>query len=132
MSGNVEKVRRATDAYSRRDLDGWLAEWAPNAVLDWSNSRGFDAGVYRGHEEIRAFAQRLFAAFEEVRIELVDPVEVEGGVVVAENLAYLRGRDGIEVEARSAWLITIEGDKTTALTLYQTKQEALEAAGLRE
>jgi ketosteroid isomerase-like protein len=132
MSGNVEKVRRATDAYSRRDLDGWLAEWAPNAVLDWSNSRGFDAGVYRGHEEIRAFAQRLFAAFEEVRIELVDPVEVEGGVVVAENLAYLRGRDGIEVEARSAWLITIEGDKTTALTLYQTKQKALEAAGLRE
>jgi len=132
MSGNVEKVRRATDAYSRRDLDGWLAEWAPNAVLDWSNSRGFDAGVYRGHQEIRAFAQRLLAAFEEVRIELVDPVEVEGGVVVAENLAYLRGRDGIEVEARSAWLITIEGDKTTALTLYQTKQEALEAAGLRE
>ena len=129
MSGeNVEIVRRSTDAYSRRDLDAWLAEWAPDAVLDWSNSRGLEAGVYRGHEEIRAVVERFLAAFEELRIDLIDPVEVEDGVVVAENLAYLRGRDGIEVQARSAFLITIEGGQTTSLTLYQTKREALEAA----
>ena len=133
MSGeNVEIVRRSTDAYSRRDLDAWLAEWAPDAVLDWSNSRGLEAGVYRGHEEIRAVVERFLAAFEELRIDLIDPVEVEDGVVVAENLAYLRGRDGIEVQARSAFLITIEGGQTTSLTLYQTKREALEAARLRE
>jgi hypothetical protein len=47
---NVEIVRRSTDAYNRRDLDGILENWAPDAVLDWSNSRGFDAGVYRGHD----------------------------------------------------------------------------------
>jgi ketosteroid isomerase-like protein len=129
---NVDLVRRATEAYARRDFDGWLEEWAPDAVVDWSNSRGFDAGVYRGHEEIRAAAKRFVSAFDEVRIELVDPVEVEEGVVVAENLAYLRGRNGIEVQARSAWVITIEDGQTTSLTLYQTKREALEAAGLRE
>jgi ketosteroid isomerase-like protein len=133
MSGeNVEIVRRNTDAYSRRDLDGWLAGWAPDAVLDWSNSRGLEAGVYRGHEEIRAVVERFLAAFEELRIELIDPVEVEDGVVVAENLAYLRGRDGIEVQARSAFLITIEDGQTTSLTLYQTKREAFEAARLWE
>jgi hypothetical protein len=43
-----------------------------------------------------------------------------------------RGRDGIEVRARSAWLITIYDGEQTSLTLYQTKQEALEAAGLAE
>jgi hypothetical protein len=74
----------------------------------------------------------LRAAFEGVRIELIDPVEVEDGVVVAENLSYLRGRDGIEVQARSTFLITIEEGQPTSFTLYQTKQEALEAAGLRE
>jgi ketosteroid isomerase-like protein len=120
-------VRRATDAYNRGDLDGILENWASDAVLDWSNSRGIEARVYRGHGEIRAFMQRFLAAFDEVRIELDDPLEVEDGRVVT----YLRGRDGIEVQARSAWLITIQDGEQTSLTLYQTKEDALKAAGLQ-
>jgi ketosteroid isomerase-like protein len=130
---NVEIVRRATDAYNRHDLDGILENWASDAVLDWSNSRGFDAGIYRGQGEIRRFMQRFLATWEEVRIEIVyGPVEVEDGLLIAENVTALRGRDGIEVQARSTWLITIRDGEQTSLTLYQTKQEALEAAGLRE
>jgi ketosteroid isomerase-like protein len=129
---NVEIVRRSTEAYNRRDLDGIVENWAPDAVLDWSNSRGFEAGVYRGHGEIRAFAQRFLAAFDEVRLEIDDPVEVEDDLLVVENAAYLRGRDGVEVQARSAWLIRFRDGEQTSLTLYQTKQDALEAAGLRE
>jgi ketosteroid isomerase-like protein len=127
---NVEIVRRGTDAYNRGDLDGILENWASDAVLDWSNSRGFDAGVFRGRDEIRAHWQRLLAAFDEVRIELVDVIEVEDGLLIVENVGYLRGRDSIEVQTRSAWLITIRDGKTTSFTLYQTKQDALEAAGL--
>ena len=129
---NVEIVRRNTDAFSRRDFDGFMEDWAPDAVVDWSNSRGPEAGVYRGHGEVRRFAQRFSEAFEENRIELVDPVEVKDGLVLVENVAYMQGRDGIEVQARSAWLITFRDGQQTSLTLYQTKQEALEAAGLRE
>jgi ketosteroid isomerase-like protein len=129
MSGkNVELVRRATDAYNRRDVDGVLEDWAPDAVLDWSNSRGFEAGVYRGHRQIRAFVEEFLGAFDEVRIELAEPEEIEDGVVVVENVSYLRGRDGIEVQTRSAWLITIRDGEQTSLTLYQTKQDALKAA----
>ena len=50
----MEIVRRATEAYNRRDVDGFLEYWSNDAVLDWSNSRGFDARVFRGHDEIRA------------------------------------------------------------------------------
>jgi ketosteroid isomerase-like protein len=130
---NVELVRRNIDAFSRHDLDGMLETWAPDAVLDWSNSHGFDAGVFRGHGEIRAFLERFREGFDEIQIELLDdPLEVEEGLVVVENVSYSRGRDGIEVQARSSWLITLRDGKTTSLTLYQTKQEALEAAGLSE
>ena len=45
---DVELIRRATDAYNRRDTDGMLEDWAPDAVVDWSNARTFEAGVYRG------------------------------------------------------------------------------------
>src|SRR5213596_320923 len=105
---NVEIVRRSTDAYNRRDLDRMLENWAQDAVLDWSNARAFDAGVYREHGEIRAFTEEFLATWDEVRFEIVDgPVELEDGLLITENVAYLRGRDGIEVQARSAWLITI-------------------------
>jgi ketosteroid isomerase-like protein len=129
---DVELVRRGFAAYNRRDLDGTLENWAPDAVLHWSNSRGFDAGVFRGYREVRAFWQRMLDAFDEVRIEIDDPVEVEAGLVLVENVKYLRGRDGIEVPARSAFLIGIRDGETTSLTLYQTKEEALEAAMVSE
>ncbi len=45
---NVEVVRRSTEAYNRGDFDGMLEYWAPGAVLDWSNSYGLDARVFRG------------------------------------------------------------------------------------
>jgi ketosteroid isomerase-like protein len=97
------------------------------------NSRGVDAGVYRGHDEIRAFARRFLAAWEEVRLDLLgDPVEIGDGLLIVENVAHLRGRGGVEAEARSAWVVTIRDGEQTSLTLYQTKQEALEAAGLPE
>jgi hypothetical protein len=52
--------------------------------------------------------------------------------VIVENVAYLRGRDGIEVEARSAWLVTFQDGDQISLKLYQTMRDALEAAGLSE
>jgi ketosteroid isomerase-like protein len=129
---NLEIVRRSADAYNRSDLDGIVKDWAPDAVLDWSNSRGVEAGVYRGHREIRAFAQRFLTNWDEVRLEIAEPVQVEDDLVIAENVTYLRGRDGIEVQARSAWLIRFRDGKQTSLTLYQTKQDALAAAGLSD
>ena len=130
---NVEIVRRSTDAYNRRDVDGMLENWAPDAMLDWSNARSFDAGIYRGHDEIRALIERFHAAWDEVRVELVyGPPELEDDLLIAKNVTYMRGRDGIEVQARSAWLITIRDGEQTSLTLYQTRHEALEAAGLSE
>jgi ketosteroid isomerase-like protein len=129
---NVELVRRTVDAFNRGDLDGTLENWAPDAIWDWSNSHGFDAGVFRGHEEIRTFVQRFLETFDEVQFELSDPVEVEEGLLIVENVAHVRGRDGIEAQARSAWVITIRDGEQVSLILYQTKQKALEAAGLTE
>jgi len=125
---NVEIVRRATEAYSRGDLDEALASWSADAVLDWSNSRGLEAAVVRGRDEIRAYMEQFLEAFEEVRIELEDVFEADEGVVIVENLAYFRGRDGSEVTARSAWVITLQNGCQTSLTLYQSKADALKAA----
>ena len=125
---NVEIVRRATDALDRGDVEAMLEEWAEDAVVDWSRSHGLDARVFRGKEEIRRFMIRFREAFSGLDTELIDAVEVADGVMVVENLAQVRGREGIEAQARSAWVITIEDGVQTSLTLYQSKREALRAA----
>ena len=42
-----------------------------------------------------------------------------------------RGRDGIEVQARGIWVWTIRDGSIVRACLFQDRQEALEAAGLR-
>ncbi len=129
---NVEIVCRSIQAYNDRDVEGMLEYFASDVVVDWSNSRGINAHVFRGHDELRAVMEDFYDAFDVLWIEHERPVEIEEGVVLADNVAHFRGRDGVRVQARSAWLITVQDGKQTSLTLYQTKREALEAAGLRE
>ena len=129
--GNVEIVCRSIQAYNDRDIEAMLEYFASDVVVDWSNSRGINARVFRGHDELRAMVEDFYDAFDVLWIEHERPVEIDEGVVLAENVAYLRGRDGVRVQARSAWLITVQEGKQTSLTLYQTRRDALEAAGFR-
>jgi ketosteroid isomerase-like protein len=55
-----------------------------------------------------------------------------GSEVVVPNTAHMRGRQGIEVTARSTQVFTVENGRITRLRLFQERAEALEAAGLRE
>jgi ketosteroid isomerase-like protein len=48
------------------------------------------------------------------------------------NTAHMRGRDGIEVSARTALLFRIENGQITSLRLFDEEDEALEAVGLSE
>ena len=55
-----------------------------------------------------------------------------GSEVVASNTAHVRGRQRIEVIARSTFVFTVENGRITRLRLFQERAEALEAAGRRE
>jgi len=73
--------------------------------------------------------RRYFEAFTEIVIQpdcLIDA----GDSVVVPNLAHEKGRDGIEVTARSTLVFTVEDQKITRICLYQEKDGALRAVGL--
>ncbi len=127
----VEIVRRHTEAWNRQDLRTWLALFSAGAEIDWSRSRGPLKGVYRGHGELEVFWDAFWSTFEDVRVEIHSFTEV-GSEVVVPNTAHVRGRDGIEVVARSTFVFTVENGQITRLRLFQERAEALEAAGLRE
>jgi len=130
-SNRVETVRRHTEAWNRRDLTAWLALFSASAEVDWSRSRGPLKGVYRGRDELEVFWEALWSTFEDVQVEVHALREV-GSKVVVPNTDHVRGRQGIEVVARSTFVFTLENERITRLRMFQERAEALEAAGLSE
>jgi|SRR3954447_7343756 ketosteroid isomerase-like protein len=129
---NVEVVRKAIEARNR-DLDEWTAFFDPGV-------RSSDALIAvgmrtetQGIDELRRHAEKWGEAFDEFREEIVDLVdlgelvlaeirfhghgEASGARVTASQVDFYRVRDGLITEYRSG---------------YRSRQEALEAAGLRE
>jgi ketosteroid isomerase-like protein len=128
---NVEIVRRGYETFSRTgELDP--NDWDPDAVLDNSNAIFADPGVYRGFDRIKEF---LFAQREMWKSQRYEPAEfIPVGVdqVVVPQKIVSVGRDGVEVVAHTVNLFTLHAGKVTEMRNFQTKAEALEAAGLSE
>jgi ketosteroid isomerase-like protein len=128
---NVELVRRAFDAYNRRDRDTLQALHHPDIELDWSASVGPESRIYRGREQAGDFYDDFLDMFE--RVHLVPERFIEAGdAVVVPNSAELRGRDGIQMVARSTWVYEVRGGRIARVRFYQKTADALEAVGVRE
>ena len=129
---NVEVVRSIIDAINARDLDRAFEPAHEDLEADWSNSIGPHGGsVYRGSERARELFESFLEAWEEFRWEPQEIIEVDEARVVVVNRVRMRGRgSGVQVDATGAQLWTITGGKVRSITIYQSKADALEAAGL--
>jgi ketosteroid isomerase-like protein len=125
---NAELVSDAIDAYNRGDLDGALQDAAPDLELDWSRAIGPYRGMYR-LGQIRALFDTFGEAFASVRFEPQEFIEAGEHVIVVWTL-HTVGRGGIETSAKGVWLWTVRDGSLVRNCLYQSKAEALAAAGL--
>ena len=127
---NAELVRRATDAFNRRDLEASLeladadVELIPRAVA----MEGGDH--YHGHEGIRRWWTDLLGIFPDFKIELL---EVRGLGDVTFTAARLRGHGaGSDTPAQEdIWQVARwQKGKCVWWRTFSNRSEALEAAGL--
>lgn len=123
------EVRACIEAWNRGDWEGVLDSAAADFEYDLTRAVGPWRGTY-GRDQTRALAAELADSWESnsYEVEFVDA----GDLVVTPFTNYVRGRDGIEVQARAAWVWTIRDGAITHLCFYQEPEEALEAAGLSE
>jgi ketosteroid isomerase-like protein len=128
---NVEVVRRGIAAYNRRDLDALRTLNHPEIEVDYSASRGVEAGIYRGQDEVLRLYQQFFELFERIRLE-PDRFIDAGDAVVVPNSAQMRGKHGVDTVARSTLVFEVRGGRVTRICLYQETDEALEALGLQD
>ena len=126
---NVAVVRRAIEAFNRGDFDVALRDIAPDATVDFSRSRGLDAGVYVGHDAIQRLWTEITEPFE-LHAMAPDEFISHGEHVVVPITSRMTGRGGIELDAKTAVVITMRDGRMVRWTMYQDRAEALKAVGL--
>jgi ketosteroid isomerase-like protein len=92
---SIELARRAYEAFNRGDLEGMVADFAPNFEFLTTRTIPGTRGVYRGAEGWTELVRWLRNEFESPRIEIRELIEA-GDQVLASVTS--RGR-----ESRAAW-----------------------------
>ena len=102
-------------------------------MVDLSHSLGPAKGIYRGKDEALKLFTYLFEDFDDLQWDPEEIIDVDESTVVV--VSHLRGRgrgSGVNVDSVTAQVWTFSGGKGRRITLYQSKADALEAAGQRE
>ena len=133
---NVEIVKRGYDALNEAYKTGdymaaITATCHPDIVLRTSGMFP-ETGEYRGHEGIREFAVNQADAFEEMWLRPEEYIDAGDRVVVAMRFGGKARHTGIPVKFFVVHVSTIRDGKLARLDMYQSKEQSLEAAGLRE
>jgi ketosteroid isomerase-like protein len=69
--------------------------------------------------------------FDRVVVTPEELIEHDDDVMVVDR-TRMWGRDGIEVEARNAHVVTLRDGRIARWVMYRSRQEALKAVGLEE
>ena len=128
---NVEAVRRYYENFNRGDHDAANAFLAPEFVADYSR-RSIEPGIARGRAEAIAVAEKIREAWADLVVEPEELIEA-GDHVLAVVANRARGaRSGAPAISRTAQLWTLRGGEAIRFEYFGTKEDALEALGLRE
>jgi ketosteroid isomerase-like protein len=130
---NVEVVRAAVDAFGREGIDGLSDYWTDD--IDHRAAEGAldDPGPMHGKDAVRAYVQDWLDMFDDIKVEPVELIDAGEDQVIAVLRGSGRAKlSGVETDLTYAALYTIRDGKIARGREYWTKEQALEAAGLRE
>jgi len=121
----AERMRAAFEAANRRDIDGVMSFFAPDAVY-----QGRTGELYEDQAAIRASFGDWFGSFAELRFEVEEFVVLDDAVVLAVVTQEGRpvGVDG-QVDQREGWAFYWSADGLIVrLTIHADIDEARAAA----
>ena len=130
---NVEIVRRGMEPFNRhfktREVD--LSSFARDVTVD-NLAATFDGAVYHGHDGLREWLSLQRGMWKHQQTEPEEFIPVGKDQVVVPIRIVSIGRDDVETVAHAVLVMTVREHKIAYVKGYQSKPEALEAAGLSE
>jgi ketosteroid isomerase-like protein len=129
---NVDVIRLLGERASAGDREGVLELIHPDLELFPPTDEPEAKSVYRGREGWVEYAAYWDEAFAHWEVEVEEYIDVGEYVVVVARLRATGRASGAEVEDSAVWLWRVRDGMGIEHREYRTKEEALEAAGLRE
>ncbi len=132
----MEIVRTLAEGFQRRQHEQAFQLY--DAEVEWDASRmagrNMAAGVYHGHEGVRAFWRDWLSAWSDLHFEIDGVVDAgDDAVLLIRNQRQWGRRSGIATEVPPyAMVFTIRSGKVVRVCAYPDQESALKAAGLSE
>jgi ketosteroid isomerase-like protein len=129
---NVEIVRRSYEAFNQGDLEGVVADAAPDLEYVASGAVPGAGDVYRGPEGFLQFLQWVLDEFDDARAEIHEFVDAGDQVLVSVTQHGRGKQSGVET-CWNVWQVwTLRDGRFVSGQGFTSRAEALEAVGLSE
>jgi hypothetical protein len=130
---NVEWVRQLADAlWHRRDPEAADALVEGRLAPDFELHPLYLDQAYQGDTGARQLLADLTETWEDYRSEVEEIVDLDEHVLLLMHVTARGVGGGVPVDYRVALLVRFEGEMALWGKSFRSKEEALEAAGLRE
>ena len=129
---NVEIVRRIREAVQRRDSEALLAFYDPEIVLEIRYGPIDLHGLYHGHDGVRRWFREWRAPFSDYDEEAEDYIDAADSVIVCFRVRGCGKASGVSVDTSGCQVYVIQNGRVIRMQIFETKAEALAAAGLQE
>jgi ketosteroid isomerase-like protein len=125
---NVEIVRRAIDAFNRRDIDAIYE--CVNSDLEWFPAMPvtFAGGAFRGREGIESYVREVSDAWEEYRVLGEDIRDLNDRVLALSRVEALGAGSGAQVDSEMGQVYDFREGRISRIQTYLDHGEALKAA----
>jgi ketosteroid isomerase-like protein len=123
----IAAAEKTYAALTAGDVDGAITWFHPDVVFDWSRSNSPYQGVYEGRDAVRRLIEDLREAFEDMEYFTEEWIGAGERLV---RVGGVRGRgrgSGVEVTMAGAQVVEFSGELASRVTLYQSREDALEA-----
>jgi ketosteroid isomerase-like protein len=129
---DAELLKGLLSRFEAGDRLEWREHFDPDVVWDTSASQLPAAGVYHGHEGVERFFRDWLGTWTDYELATREYIDAGSAVVVVFRQTGSGRGSGVRVERDFFAVYELKESKVVRFRLYESKEEALEAAGRSE
>ena len=129
---NVEIIRKMYEGFTRAGPEGMLEFMHPEIDHRAIEGAPDDIGVFSGHDAMRRYYGQWVEMFDDFRAEVEELMEIGDRVVAVLHVIARMKESEAEIDMRLGVVWTFRDGTAFSGREYATREQALEAVGLRE
>jgi ketosteroid isomerase-like protein len=129
---NVEWVRRAVEAWNRRDAELWTAYAAPDVEWLPAGPAAVEGTAYRGYDEVVDGLESVWQTWDVVAFEELEARDLADTVLWLGRLKLRGAASHVELDQEFAVRFVLRDGKLVTVQAFTEWRQGLESVGLSD